>query len=119
MGSVDRQYLRHAAPALAALGLAACLGGGERVGSERWLTIHPRLMTSYVLTTVQQAILDFEPLREYVCEPTKQLVAMCQRAERTRAALLYTQTQLTRLLGDAPERDQPGLPGPSAVPLPK
>jgi hypothetical protein len=26
------------------------------------ITLHPRLFTSYVLTTLQQAILDFEPL---------------------------------------------------------
>lgn len=91
-------------PGLALL-LVACNTGGDRTGSERLITLHPRLFTSYVLTTVQQAIVDFEPLREHVCVPEKNLVALCQRAERTRAALQTAQTQLTRLLGDAPERD--------------
>jgi hypothetical protein len=105
---------------LGALVVAACTGGSaERIGSERLLTIHPRLVSSYILTTVQGAILDLEPLREYVCEPERHLVAMCQRAERTRSALQYTQTQLTRLLGDAPEREPMLMPTPGGPPLPR
>lgn len=100
------------------LTLTACLGGGGDQGSERLLTFHPRLVTSYVLTTIQQAIVDNEPLREYLCEPARNLVLMCQRAERVRQHLQFAQTQLTRVLGDAPERDQ--LPiSPQQMPMPR
>jgi hypothetical protein len=96
--------VRHERAALVAtMLLGACTGGGDRIGPERMITLHPRLVTSYILTTIQQVIVDFEPLREYVCDPIKKLVLECQRAERTRTALHHAQTQLTRLLGDAPD----------------
>lgn len=99
----------------AVLVFTACLGGGDQ-GAERLVTIHPRLFSSYVLATVQQAIVDFEPLREYACEPARNQVLLCQRAERVRQNLQTAQTQLTRLLGDAPERDQMPI-SPQSVPM--
>ena len=107
-----------------ALTAAACLGAG---GSEK-LSSSPRLIVSYILTTINNATVDFEGIREVVCDtereaiqgqspgqlpgtPTprirRDLVGLCQRAERVRQHLHYAQLQLTRLLGDAP--DHPGV----------
>ena len=103
---------------------SACFGAG---GSDK-LSSSPRLIVSYILTTVNNATVDFAAIREYVCdtgreaiqgplpgqlpgEPTarirRDLVSLCQRAERVHQHLHYAQLQLTRLLGDAP--DHPGV----------
>jgi hypothetical protein len=113
---------------LGVLGLTGCLGGGGQLAAS------PRLIVSYILTTVNAAVVDFEDIREVVCDterdaiqgsgigplpgpsdqtPREQrrlrrdLVSLCQRAERVRQHLHYAQLQLTRLLGDAP--DHPGV----------
>ena len=119
-----------------ALTLAACVGAG---GSEK-LSSSPRLIVSYILTTINNATVDFAAIREFVCDTEREdiqnrhgtppdvgppglspreqrrirrdLVGLCQRAERVHQHLHYAQLQLTRLLGDAP--DHPGviIPGP-------
>lgn len=104
---------------LLVLALTAC--GSSR--TEPNLTASPRLITSYILTTINNATVDFEGIREAVCDTERDavqgllgemtprlrrdLVGLCQRAERVRAHLHYAQLQLTRLLGDAP--DHPGV----------
>jgi hypothetical protein len=121
--------LRSALPILLLAG--ACLGGG---GAEK-LSASPRLIVSYILTTVNSATTEFAGIREFVCDteresiqnppgtpPTvgppgispqeqrrirRDLVGLCQKAERVHQHLHYAQLQLTRLLGDAP--DYPGV----------
>ena len=109
--------------ALLVLALSACAAS-----STPTLSSSPRLITSYILTTINNATVDFEGIREVVCdtgreaiqgplpgqlpgEPTarirRDLVSLCQRAERVRSHLHYAQLLLTRLLGDAP--DHPGV----------
>ena len=99
----------------------ACATGSSR--TEPSLSSSPRLIMSYILTTINNATVDFEGIREVVCDtereaiqgqspgqlpgtPTprirRDLVGLCQRAERVRQHLHYAQLQLTRLLGDAP-----------------
>jgi hypothetical protein len=91
--------------------VTACAGGASR--SEPSLTASPRLITTYILTTIQQTIVDFEAIREYMCDPRRNLVTMCQRSERVRTSLQFTQTQITRLLGDVPDQQQLHLPLPA------
>jgi flagellar biosynthesis protein FliQ len=96
---------------LVVLILAACQTGTQR--AEPTLTASPRLITTYILTTIQGTIVDFEAIREYMCDPDRNLVTMCQRAERVRTSLQFTQTQITRLLGDVPDSQQLHLPLPT------
>ena len=50
------------APAAVALTLVACVGAG---GSEK-LSSSPRLIVSYILTTINNATVDFEGIREHL-----------------------------------------------------
>jgi hypothetical protein len=97
--------------ALLVMILTACAASSR---TEPTLTASPRLIMTYVLTSVQQAVVDFEAIREYLCDPRRNLVALCQRAERVRSSLQQTQTQITRLLGDVPDNQQLQLPLPGA-----
>jgi hypothetical protein len=92
--------------------MTACLGSGGTQRVEPTLTASPRLITTYILTSVQQAVVDFEAIREYMCDPARNLVSLCQRAERVRSSLQFTQTQITRLLGDVPDNQQLNIPLP-------
>ena len=110
---------------LVALTAAACLGagGGEKFSSS------PRLIVSYILTTVNNATVDFAAIREYVCDTGREAIQgplpgqlpgePTARIRRDLVQLVpdgpsasdqhlhYAQLQLTRLLGDAP--DHPGI----------
>jgi hypothetical protein len=96
--------------ALLVLVLSACAASSR---TEPTLTASPRLITTYILTSIQGAIVDFEAIREYMCDPSRNLVTMCQRAERVRATLQFAQQQITRLLGDVPDNQQLQLPLPT------
>jgi hypothetical protein len=93
------------------LGVAACTAGAPRSAG---IQASSRLVTSYILTTLQPAIADFEILRDYVCDPARKQIELCQRAERIRSALLTAQAQLTRFLGGDLDKDaaapMPGWP---------